>query len=557
MKHHLFVFLLAGLFSTALVSCKKDLPENPQSSNPEISALVCEAWHNDPGLLAGIPYSDTLLLPYSGGNGKSFQSGDTIRFNGLQIVLQNGTLENGNGNLKLAVWGTPVSIGANDFTFSFAGKACQLKLQTGNPDTLQYDAPFNGVPDRNDVAIYQVNMRIFSNAGNFQGVTERLDSIRKMGTNVIYLMPIYQIGSLKAFNSPYCVRSYNSINPEFGNLDDLRLLVKAAHQRNMAVMLDWVGNHTSWDHEWISTHRDWYLRDASGNPVSPPNTNWTDVAQLNLSKQEMRLEMIKKMKYWIYKTNIDGFRCDYADGAPFDYWRQVIDSLRQIPNRKLILMAEGGRNNHFVAGFDFTFGFGFFNKMKTIYKSNTSATELNALNFSEFSAATNGQQVVRYTSNHDVNGADGTPLELFNGMQGSLTAFTITALMKGVPMVYGGQETGTSSRFYFPFTGSNINWGLNPGIASKYRHVLSIRNSISAIRYAEPQIFSTAGVVAFSKEWQGEKVLVLINIRNANQSISIPTAWANQTWTDATTGNPINLGSSYDLSPYESLILKN
>jgi glycosidase len=220
-------------------------------------------------------------------------------------------------------------------------------------------------------------------------------------------------------------------------------------------------------------------------------------------------------------------------------------------------MAEGGRNNHFVAGFDFTFGFQFFNKMKTIFKNSTSAKDLNALNFSEFSAATNGQQVVRYTSNHDVNGADGTPLELFNGMQGSLTAFTIAALMKGVPMVYGGQETGTSSRFYFPFTGANINWGLNPGFSSKYRQILSLRNSIPAIRYAEPQTFSTADVVAFSKEWQGEKVLVLINIRNTNQSISIPSAWANQTWTDATTGNPINLGSSYDLSPYASLILKN
>jgi len=130
-------------------------------------------------------------------------------------------------------------------------------------------------------------------------------------------------------------------------------------------------------------------------------------------------------------------------------------------------------------------------------------------------------------------------------------------LMKGVPMLYSGQETGTSSRFYFPFTGANINWSLNPGFASKYRQILSMRNSIAAIRYAEPQNFSTADVVAFSKEWQGEKVLVLINVRNSNKSISIPADWANQTWTDASSGNPINLGSSYDVSPYASLILKN
>ena len=63
------------------------------------------------------------------------------------------------------------------------------------------------------------------------------------------------------------------MNPEFGTLADLRTLVDAAHSRGLAVMLDWVANHTAWDNAWITAHPDWYLRDAAGTILSPPNTN--------------------------------------------------------------------------------------------------------------------------------------------------------------------------------------------------------------------------------------------------------------------------------------------
>ncbi|RZK76050.1 MAG: alpha-amylase, partial [Pedobacter sp.] len=136
-----------------------------------------------------------------------------------------------------------------------------LAQENGYPE--QYGKPFKGVPDRRDVILYQVNTRAFSKTGDFAGVTARLDAIKDLGVNVIYLMPIYPVGKLKGANSPYATMDYDSVGKEFGTLKDLRTLVDGAHKRNIAVMLDIVANHTSWDHPWIEKPG-YYLRDSIG-----------------------------------------------------------------------------------------------------------------------------------------------------------------------------------------------------------------------------------------------------------------------------------------------------
>ena len=267
----------------------------------------------------------------------------------------------------------------------------QLFLPVG---LSQYGKPFNRVPDRRDVTLYQVNMRAFSKEGNFKGVIKRLDSIKALGINVIYLMPHYPVGRLKSVNSPYCIKDYKAVNSEFGSLDDLRDLVAGAHNRDMAVLIDWVANHTSYDNEWIN-NKAWYLQDSIGNIISPPSMGWNDVAQLNFSNAAMRLEMIKCMKYWVYTANIDGFRFDYTDGPPVDFWKQAVDTLRNITTHNLLLLAEGNRSSNYSAGFDYSFGFSFFGQLKNIFNSNNSVQLIDNLNASEYSNATNGQQVVR------------------------------------------------------------------------------------------------------------------------------------------------------------------
>ena len=267
--------------------------------------------------------------------------------------------------------------------------------------------------------------------------------------------------------------------------------------------------------------------------------------------------MIKSMKYWVYNANVDGFRFDYADGPPFDFWKQTIDTLRNISTHNLLLLAEGNRNSHFTAGFDYIFGFSFYGQLKTIFSNNQPVTNIDGLNNSEYVNATNGQQVVRYITNHDVNGSDGTPLSLFGGAKGSMAAFVVAAYMKSVPMIYNGQEVGMSVPLVFPYTGTDVNWTLNPDITAEYKRVIAFRNSSTAIRRGTLTTYSNADVCAFTKISGTEKVFVASNLRNSTITYTLPAAVANMTWIDAMTGASISAGTQITLQPYNYLVLKN
>lgn len=420
----------------------------------------------------------------------------------------------------------------------------------------QYGSPYKGMPDRRDITLYQVNTRSFSEKGDFKGVTDRLDSIKALGINVIYLMPIYPVGELKSTNSPYATRNYDEVGKEFGTLADLRELVDGAHKRKIAVMLDIVANHTSWDHPWIA-NKDYYLQDSTGN-IKYPET-WKDVAQLNFKNQDLRLSLIRSMMSWVYKANIDGFRCDYADGPPLDFWKQVNDSLKTIKTHKLLMLAEGASSKYFSAGFDYTFGFSYFGNLKNIYAKNKSVTSLEALNQREYGDAVEGQAVVRYVTNHDVNSSDGTPLELFGGQKGSMAAFVVIAYMKGIPMVYNGQEIATPFRLSFPFTGRKIDWSLsktNQNVTAEYKKVLALRNKSEVIRRGVMKAYSSDDICVFTKELKGQKVLVLANLRNKSLSYNLPQDLLDGDWKDAYNGENWKMSSELNMEPYQYIVLK-
>lgn len=435
-------------------------------------------------------------------------------------------------------------------TWFLGGALCVLSHAMAQ---TQYGTPFQGVPDRRDASIYQVNMRVFSKEGKFRGVTERLDSIRALGFNVVYLMPIYPVGQVRSVNSPYCIRDYTAVNEEFGSLDDLRELVNVAHARGMAVILDWVANHTAYDHSWTK-NRSWYMQDQQGNIISPPGMGWNDVAQLNFKNQDTRNTLVAAMKYWILEANVDGFRCDYSDGPPHEFWKQALDTLRNIKSRSLLMLSEGRRSDHFKAGFDYNFGFGFFHHLKEIFAGKESARVIDTLNQKEYKGASPGQLLVRYTSNHDVNGSDGTPLELFGGTKGSMAAFVITAFMKSVPMLYGGQEVGTPYRLTFPFTTTKIDWTLNPTLKEEYKKIIALRNRSTALRRADPVSYTTDDVCAFTKDEGEEHVFVLVNVRNRQVRYPVPRAGRGR-WKDAFTGKALKLGKTILLEPYQYVVL--
>lgn len=443
--------------------------------------------------------------------------------------------------------------------FAIGWISCQ-KTEPANIDTPnsgnhkdQYGTPFADIPTISDVIMYEINQRAFSFSGDFEGIMPRLDSIKELGVNVIWLMPIHPIGKIKTVNSPYCIQNFIEVNPEYGNLEKLRLLVTEAHKRKMAVILDWAANHTSWDNPWIQ-NKDWYTQDANGNIISPAGTNWQDVADLNFDNVVMRQAMIEAMKYWVLQANIDGFRCDAADYVPFSFWKEAIDSLRKIPNRKIIMLAEGARKDHFSAGFDINFGWDFFSKAKTIFKTNQTAAGFLLAHQSEYSGIPTGTQRLRFTSNHDECAWDDTPLGLFGGKNGSMAAFVITSYMGGIPLIYNGQEVGCPVKLPF-FSKSPINWQTNPDMLKLYQKLIAIRAANQALKTGILEHFSTTDIVAFSRKALNNEVLILVNVRNSNKSFALPNTLKNTTWKDAMSGETFKLISEIELKAFEYKVL--
>lgn len=420
-------------------------------------------------------------------------------------------------------------------------------------DPPQYGTPFNGVPDPRDASIYQVNIRAFSEGGNFQGVTNRLDQIAALGVNVLYLMPCTPVGVLKTANSPYCVKDYKAVNPEFGTLGDLRTLVQEAHKRGMAVILDWVANHTAWDHPWITAHPNWYEQDGSGN-IQPAKVNgfvWNDVAKLNFDNQDMRLGMIDALRYWIFAANVDGFRCDFVDGPPVDFWKQANGNLRGISTHKLILYAEGGRLENYTA-FDYNHGFSFYDGLKAMFGgSQLTALKVEAENDAQYKGAGESNRLVRYITNHDVNGWDGPPQNLFGGQAGAMAAFVLVAFNKSVPLIYNGQEIALNYALTFPFTGQKINWNPNKEVTDEYAKLIKFRNASEAIRRGAQTSYSTKDISAFVKTTDKEKVLVLVNIRNQTLQFTLPSGIANATWYNGFDKSAVKFGTTVTLAPYQ------
>jgi Alpha amylase, catalytic domain/Maltogenic Amylase, C-terminal domain len=419
----------------------------------------------------------------------------------------------------------------------------------------QYGTPFTGVPDPRDVSIYQVNIRAFSPSHDLQGVIARLDSIGALGVNVIYLMPVYPVGVLNSINSPYCIRSFDSVGTEYGTLADLRNLVDSAHSRNMAVILDWVVNQTSWDHPWITQHPDWYLHGAGGNIEAL--SGYADVAALNFASTAMRSAMITAMESWVFRANVDGFRCDYADNPPIDFWQQAIDTLRHITSHQLLLLAEGTRAANYGAGFDYNFGMQFYGgSLKPIF-TGSPATLIDVSDSVEYVGSSGTQQIVRYLTNHDVDGSDGAPVTLFGGIPGSTAAFVVVALRKGVPFIYNGTEVAFPTAITFPFMTVTIDWTINPSVTAVYKQIIGFRNNSVAVRRGAVTAYDNSDVCAFTKTAGDSSALVLVNLRNVPVSYPVPAALQNTSWTDAFAGAPVTIGSQVSLAPYQYIVLRN
>ena len=370
-----------------------------------------------------------------------------------------------------------------------------------------------------DAVIYEVYPRSFSAAGNFNGVIPQLDRLKALGVTVIWLMPIHPIGKLKAkgpLGSPYSVRDYEAVNPEFGSPGDLRKLVNAAHARGMKVFIDIVANHTSWDSMLIRKHPEWFKKDSAGRIV-PPNPDWVDVAQLDYSHPGLRKYMNGMLVRWLRDYGIDGFRCDYAGGVPTDFWeeaRREWDKVRP----GLAFLAEADDPALLESAFDIDYAWDFYHVVADAAAGKVPASEVRAVWERAAAKYPRGALRLRFSDNHDQLR---TTAQV--GLPAALAASALMFTLDGVPLLYNGMEIGDTTESAAPalFERAPILWSMaerRPDVAPYYQALAGLRRAHSVFTRGEVRWLANDDanrVLSFERHGAGnaadESLLVAIN----------------------------------------------
>lgn len=311
-----------------------------------------------------------------------------------------------------------------------------------------------------NASIYQINTRQFTAEGTFRAAEQQLPRLKELGVDILWLMPIHPIGQLKrkgVLGSPYAVRDYMAVNPDFGSFDDFRHFVDTAHSLGLHVILDWVGNHTSWDNVLRTRHPEWYARDYQGNAHPTPWYDWDDIIDLDYDQPGLRRYMTQALVYWVREAGVDGYRADAAGLVPQDFWDNASRELRAI--KPVFMLAEWESRDMHAFAFDASYAWTWWDTLRSITDGKADATAL--YTYYAWNQKFYPKQAYRmlYTTNHDKNAWDGTEFEIFGPAVDAATVFSFVS--EGMPMIYNGQEAGNRKRLAF-FDRDPIEWQASP-----------------------------------------------------------------------------------------------
>jgi glycosidase len=371
--------------------------------------------------------------------------------------------------------------------------------------------------------IYEVNVRQYTAEGTFKAFEQHLQRLKDMGVQTLWFMPINPISKLDrkgVLGSYYAIADYKAINPEYGNLQDWKALVKKAHEMGFKVIIDWVANHTGADHYWLKTNPDFYAKDSTGKPISP--FDWTDVKKLNYANTQLHDSMINCMKYWISESDIDGFRCDVAAEVPAAFWSKAIADLKKT-KPGLFFLAEGSVAWLHEAGFDETYAWDEFNVMKQIAKGDRTALSLDTvLNKIDTSFPKNALRLF-FTSNHDENSWNKADYGTMPGASHAPFAVLTQTIVRSVPLIYSGQEEPFLDSISF-FYKDTIRFSKYER-SSFYQTLLHLRTNNQALAanasYKKISTGNNQALFAYARENNGKKVLVILNLSAAPQTAVI------------------------------------
>ena len=370
--------------------------------------------------------------------------------------------------------------------------------------------------------IYEVNLRQYTHEGTFNAFARHLPRLKDMGVYTLWFMPIHPIGKIKrigTLGSYYSISDHKAINPEFGSLDDFNKLISTAHEMGFKIIIDWVANHTAWDHVWTKEHPEFYVKDSHGNFQSP--YDWNDVIQIdhnNLAQQEA---MMDAMKFWIRECGIDGFRCDMAHLTPLDFWRKARIKLGAI--KPLFWLAETEEFKYHEV-FDASYTWKFLHKMEEYAKGKTTLNELEeVLKEYETDFPVNAIRMF-FTSNHDENSHSGSEYERMG--DAAIPFAVLCATWGGIPLVYSGQELPLKKRLSF-FNKDEIHWTEKIELYEFYKILLELHSTHSCLRAGDEEtkphriLTDHKNVFAYSRKKDLKEALVIVNLSSQEINVEI------------------------------------
>ncbi len=381
-----------------------------------------------------------------------------------------------------------------------------------------------------NAVIYEVNIRQYTPAGTFAAFQQELPRLKALGVDILWIMPVQPIGKKErkgSLGSYYSISNYTAMNPEFGTEADFKSLVQAAHALGFKVILDWVANHTAFDHAWTTAHKDWYTLRPDGSisraiDDKGKETDWSDVADLNYANTDMRAAMIGEMKWWLDNTGIDGFRCDMAGLVPTDFWKSVSEAFR--PSRPDFFMLAEWEDPKLHESFDMTYAWELHHLMNDIAQGKTGTSAISALLARQDSVYGSGAFRLTFTSNHDENSWQGSEFERMG--ENHLAAYVVSATVKNsMPLLYTGQEASLTKRLKF-FEKDTVDWS-GPSLADFYTRIFALKHENQALWNgpwggAQTGLKTTGGdkVYAFTRTRGANTVAVFVNFDSAAANVS-------------------------------------
>jgi alpha-amylase len=412
-----------------------------------------------------------------------------------------------------------------------------------------------------DTNIYEVNLRQYTTEGTFHAFSGSLPRLRDMGVEVLWFMPVTPISLLKrkgTLGSYYASADYTSTNPEFGTMEDFKMLVRQAHGYGFKVIIDWVANHTGWDHCWTREHPDYYVKDAQGNFTE--RNGWDDVIDLNYDNPFLRQAVIESMQYWVNVCEIDGFRCDMAHLVPLDFWiqaRTAVDSIK-----KLFWLAECEVPDYHQA-FDATYTWRWMHKTEELARHQVGLDGIWDLLVQDEIEFPKQAFRVYFTSNHDENSWNGTEYEKYGPAALMLAVFCST--WNGLPLIYSGQEMPNHKRLKF-FDKDPIQWTGNYELHDFYKTLLQLRKQNPALRAADNHVVThrlqtkaNDKVFSFLRQHADGRVLVILNFSSDQIGLEMQDDSLQGNFRSVLDDAVIDFGSSnpISISPWGYLVLQD